>query len=579
MVSFSAGLAFRTRFRGSALIFYLAIASLIVPSILISLGIGLLFRVLGCDPAWYSSAFGAHLTWTLPFGLLIMFAVFNRFDRRYEEAARDLGATLVADHPPRRRADPAAQPDRRRPVRLHARPTTSSPAASTPSGTFNTLPLEIYGMTTNVTTPVLYALGTVTTGVSLPGDRAWRWSRSIIAAPPPRAPRQRRRQGRLTWRAAPRVLRLPTAGPQDTAPLAAAIDRGEVDPATIVAIVGKTEGNGCVNDFTRGYATLALKLLLAERLKCAPSEIEKRVAIVMSGGTEGGLSPHLLVFCREEATAPAAAPRLAIGVGLTRAFKPEEIGRAAQIEATAEAVAAAMTDAGIASPADVHFVQIKCPLLTKERIEEAARRGATTATEDTYHSMALSRGASALGVALALGEIDGRAPRRRSARTGRSISSVASTSAGVELLRNEIVVLGNAAGWAGDLVIDHDVMKDAIDADAARRVLGRAGRRDRGRPGQGRSRALRRDPRPAPHHARRQRHPLDPPRPRPGRRRAGRRDRRHAALRLRRRRAPGPGGRRPGGDHREGLLGPRASRPARSLTDGRIHAPTKRTSS
>src|SRR5207344_903188 len=114
-----------------------------------------------------------------------------------------------------------------------------------------------------------------------------------------------------------RVLRLATAGPQDTAPLAAAIAAGEVDPATIVAIVGKTEGNGCVNDFTRGYATLSLKLLLAERLKCAPSEIDRRVAIVMSGGTEGGLSPHLLVFSREPATAPASGPRLAIGVGLT----------------------------------------------------------------------------------------------------------------------------------------------------------------------------------------------------------------------------------------------------------------------
>jgi cyanuric acid amidohydrolase len=139
-----------------------------------------------------------------------------------------------------------------------------------------------------------------------------------------------------------RVLRLPTAGPQDTAPLAAAIDRGEIDPAAIVAIVGKTEGNGCVNDFTRGYATLALKLLLAERLKCPMAEVEARVAIVMSGGTEGGLSPHLLVFCRETATAAASGPRLAIGIGLTRPFKPEEIGRAAQIAATAEAVAAAM---------------------------------------------------------------------------------------------------------------------------------------------------------------------------------------------------------------------------------------------
>ena len=271
-----------------------------------------------------------------------------------------------------------------------------------------------------------------------------------------------------------KVLRLPTAGPQDTAPLAAAVDRGEVDPATIVAIVGKTEGNGCVNDFTRGYATLALKLLLSERLRCPLAEVEARVAIVMSGGTEGGLSPHLLVFCREQSDAAATGSRLAIGIGLTRAFKPEEIGRQAQIDATAEAAAAAMKDAGIVTSGDVHFVQIKCPLLTKERIEEAERRGATVATDDTYYSMALSRGASALGVALALGEIRD-APETAVCRDWSRYSSVASTSAGVELLRNEIVVLGNAQGWGGDLVIDHEVMKDAIDAAAARRVLTRLG--------------------------------------------------------------------------------------------------------
>ena len=274
-----------------------------------------------------------------------------------------------------------------------------------------------------------------------------------------------------------RVLRLATAGPQDTAPLAAAIEAGEIEPATIVAIVGKTEGNGCVNDFTRGYATLALKLLLADRLGCAPQEVEARVAIVMSGGTEGGLSPHLLVFCRESVSSSAGtAPRLAIGIGMTRSFGAEEIGRAPQIDATAGAVAAAMADAGIATPADVHFVQIKCPLLTKERIEEASRRGKPVATDDTYHSMALSRGASALGVAVALGEVAAAAASEAAVCRDWSLySRVASTSAGVELLRNEIVVLGNAAGWTGDLVIDHDVMRDAIDAAAARRLLDRLG--------------------------------------------------------------------------------------------------------
>ena len=165
VVSFSAGLAFRRRFLGSSAIFYLAIASLIVPSILISLGIGLLFRMLGIDAAWYSSAFGAHLTWTLPFGLLIMFAVFNRFDRRFEEAARDLGATpwQIIRHV----IVPILLPSLIG-VGLFGFTLSYDEFARSlyTSGTFNTLPLEIYGMTTNVTTPVLYALGTVTTGLS-----------------------------------------------------------------------------------------------------------------------------------------------------------------------------------------------------------------------------------------------------------------------------------------------------------------------------------------------------------------------------------------------------------------------------
>jgi len=165
VVSFAAGLAFRTRFRGSSILFYVAIASLIVPSILISLGIGLLFRVLDIDPAWYTSAFGAHLTWTLPFGLLIMLAVFNRFDRRYEEAARDLGATSWQTI--RHVIIPILAPSLIG-VGLFGFTLSYDEFARSlyTSGTFNTLPLEIYGMTTNITTPVLYALGTVTTAVS-----------------------------------------------------------------------------------------------------------------------------------------------------------------------------------------------------------------------------------------------------------------------------------------------------------------------------------------------------------------------------------------------------------------------------
>jgi putative spermidine/putrescine transport system permease protein len=166
VVSFMAGLAFRRRFHGSSGVFYLAIASLIVPSILISLGIGLMFNIIGMQPAWYSSGLGAHLSWTLPFGLLIMFAVFNRFDRSYEEAARDLGATPWQTI--RYVVLPILAPSLVG-VGLFGFTLSYDEFARSlmAAGTFNTLPLEIYGMTTNVTTPVLYALGTVTTAFSL----------------------------------------------------------------------------------------------------------------------------------------------------------------------------------------------------------------------------------------------------------------------------------------------------------------------------------------------------------------------------------------------------------------------------
>ncbi|WP_312621561.1 ABC transporter permease [Agrobacterium pusense] len=162
LVSLLAGLAFRRRFIGATPLFYLSVASLVVPSIIISLGIGVLFQQLGLEPSWYTSAFGAHLTWTLPFGVLIMLAVFNRFSPSYEEAARDLGASSwqTFAHVVLPMIAPSLIG-----VGLFGFTLSYDEFARTlmTSGTYNTLPLEIYGMTTNVTTPVLYALGAVTT--------------------------------------------------------------------------------------------------------------------------------------------------------------------------------------------------------------------------------------------------------------------------------------------------------------------------------------------------------------------------------------------------------------------------------
>ena len=162
VVSIMGGLAFRRKFRGSTVLFYVIIASLIIPSILVSLGVGLIFNILDLDVHWSTSGFGSQLTWTLPFGLLIMFAVFNRFDKSYEEAARDLGATWWQTI--RHVVLPIIAPSLIG-VALFGFTLSYDEFARTllTAGSYNTLPLEIFGMTTNVTSPVLYALGTLTT--------------------------------------------------------------------------------------------------------------------------------------------------------------------------------------------------------------------------------------------------------------------------------------------------------------------------------------------------------------------------------------------------------------------------------
>jgi putative spermidine/putrescine transport system permease protein len=165
VLSVVAGLAFRRRFRGSAFVFYLAIASLIMPGLFVGLGIALSFRLIGVDTRWFTSGLGAQLTWTLPFGLLIMFAVLGRFNRAYEEAAIDLGATSWQRV--REVTLPILLPGIIG-VALFGLTLSYDELARTALGvgSQNTLPLEIWAMTTTITSPALYAVGAVTTAVS-----------------------------------------------------------------------------------------------------------------------------------------------------------------------------------------------------------------------------------------------------------------------------------------------------------------------------------------------------------------------------------------------------------------------------
>jgi cyanuric acid amidohydrolase len=265
-----------------------------------------------------------------------------------------------------------------------------------------------------------------------------------------------------------RVHRISASAPDDVRGIEDAIASGSIDPRGIVAIFGKTEGNGCVNDFTRGYATQSLGLMLQRAL---PRQRATEVCLVMSGGTEGGMAPHWVVFERAEGGAESA-PALAVGHAQTAPLAPEHLGRREQAGQVADGVQSAMRAAGIESAADVHFVQIKCPLLTAQRMAEADARGVPVATRDTLKSMGLSRAASALGVAMALGEID--RDKVSDAAIGADFglwSGHASCSAGVELLNHEIVVLGMSPAWSGPLAIGHAVMKDGIDTEPVRSAL------------------------------------------------------------------------------------------------------------
>jgi cyanuric acid amidohydrolase len=169
-----------------------------------------------------------------------------------------------------------------------------------------------------------------------------------------------------------KVHRISAAAPDDVRGIEDAILAGRIDPDGIVAIFGKTEGNGCVNDFTRGYATQSLGLMLHRFL---PRERAAEVCLVMSGGTEGGMAPHWVVFERCE-DSEENRPALALGQSHTAALPAEHLGRLEQIDQVAAGVRSAMAAASIETVSDVHFVQIKCPLLTAQRIAEADKRGA-----------------------------------------------------------------------------------------------------------------------------------------------------------------------------------------------------------
>ncbi|MDQ1752864.1 MAG: barbiturase [Pseudonocardiales bacterium] len=261
------------------------------------------------------------------------------------------------------------------------------------------------------------------------------------------------------------VRKVPLHSVSDASEFAALIDSGVIEADRVIAVIGKTEGNGGVNDYTRIIADRAFREVLLSK-GTRSSEQVKQIPIVWSGGTDGILSPHATIFATTDpSTAPTTdEPRLSVGFAMSETLLPEDIGRTAMITKVAAAVHVAMERAGITDAADVHYVQTKTPLLTIDTIRDAKRRGHQVFTEDTLHSMDVSNGCTALGIGVALGEIE--MPSDEDVMRDRSLySSVASCSSGVELDRAQVVVVGNTRGIGGRYRIGHGVMSDALDAD------------------------------------------------------------------------------------------------------------------
>ncbi len=249
---------------------------------------------------------------------------------------------------------------------------------------------------------------------------------------------------------------------QDASGVEACIQAGQFSADQVIAVVGKTEGNGGVNDFTRILADQAFRRVLLKHGRRGEAEIAK-IPMVWSGGCDGVITPHATVFARNDKAGPASQARLAIGTALSAELLPEDIGRPAMVEKVAAAVKAAMKDAGIDDAKDVHYVQTKTPLLTIESVRDAERRGQHVACE-VHDSMGVSNGTTALGIAVALGET----PMPRAEQICKDLdlySSVASCSSGVELTQAQIVLLGNKPGAGGRYRIGHAVMRDALDID------------------------------------------------------------------------------------------------------------------
>ena len=269
------------------------------------------------------------------------------------------------------------------------------------------------------------------------------------------------------------VYRLAMAGPDDVSELENLLNKGEIIAEEIVAIIAQTEGDG----YARGYSSLSFELMLSEKMGITRKEVADRIPMLMIGLTGGLMSPHYTVFTKKSVDMEETEEkRLTIGIQITRVLLPEEYGTVAHVKEVAKAVKEAMKEAGITSIEDIHCVEVKCPNLTAARIADAESRGKSVVSKNFAEAGSKSKGASALGVALALGEINEEDLTDKAICNDWNLySNVASTSAGNEQVACKVIVLGNSTKSISPFKIGSGVMKDTLDVEGAKDAFKKAG--------------------------------------------------------------------------------------------------------
>ena len=272
------------------------------------------------------------------------------------------------------------------------------------------------------------------------------------------------------------VFRLPMAAPEDVSGLKTLLETQQIDAADIIGIIAQTEGTG----YARGFTSLCMQLVLAEYLQMSPQAVFDRIPMMMIGLCGGLMSPHYTVFTRRVVeplvAADTADKRLTVGAANTRVLQPEEYGTLTQITLVAEAVKTAVADAGITDLADIHCVEVKCPAMTPARLEDAAQRSVSVVSSNLGQASSLSKGASALGIALALGEVTEDQLSNAVINQDRTLyTNFGSVSAGGEQSACRILVMGNSTQSVSKYRVGHGVMSDQLDTTGIYTALSTAG--------------------------------------------------------------------------------------------------------